>query len=130
MGAFSEFIHDFIFGVSPIITAFLELIGIYIILHGSVKSFILLVKSGFNFHNRRITILLGETLSLALQFKMGAEIIKTVTIREVSELLILSIVVALRVILSLVLHWEVNQASKEEHQEARARQEKDLEEID
>ena len=129
MGNFGDYVHTFIFGISPIITAFLELIGIYIILHGSIKSFVLLIKSKFDFHNRRITILLGETLSLALQFKMGAEIIKTVTIREVSELLILSIVVVLRVVLSFVLHWEVNQASKEEQQKARTLQKKYVDDI-
>lgn len=129
MENFGEYVHGLIFRISPIITAFLELIGIYIILHGSIKSFVLLIKSKFDFHNRRITILLGETLSLALQFKMGAEIIKTVTIREVSELLILSIVVVLRVVLSFVLHWEVNQASKEEQQKARTLQKKYIDDI-
>lgn len=129
MENFADHIHGFVFGISPIITAFLELIGIYIILHGSIKSFILLIKSKFDFHNRRITILLGETLSLALQFKMGAEIIKTVTIRGVSELIILSIVVVLRVVLSFVLHWEVDQASKEEKQKARQVQSDHLKDI-
>ena len=49
---------------------------------------------------------------------MGAEIVKTVVVRDLAELGILAIVIALRAVLSLLIHWEIKnerKAEKEEH---------------
>lgn len=117
MTAISDALHHFIFTVSPIITQILEIIGIGFIFIGSLITLWALFKSGFDFSNRAITIRFGEILAMALQFKLGAEIIKTVTIRDVSELIILSIVVILRIVLTLVVHWEIKAAEESNHLE-------------
>ncbi len=116
MATIESVLHYLVYNISPIITLILELIGIILIFYGSIKALWMLIQFKFDIHNRIITITLGEFLSLALQFKMGAEIIKTVTIRELSELFILSIVVVLRIVLSIVLHWEVKSANEEDLQ--------------
>ena len=58
---------------------------------------------------------LGRTLALALEFKMGAEIVNTVIIRDLKELGILAIIIALRAFLALLIHWEIK--SELRHQE-------------
>ena len=50
---------------------------------------------------------LANGLATALEFKMAAEILKTVLVREMSELLILGAVIALRALLSLLIHFEL-----------------------
>ena len=64
---------------------------------------------------------LGRALALALEFKMGAEIVNTVIVRNLEELGILAIVIALRAILALLIHWEIknekNLENREEKQE-------------
>ena len=46
-------------------------------------------------------------MAIALEFKMGAEILKTVLVRELSELLVLGAVIVLRALLSLLIHFEL-----------------------
>lgn len=98
--------------IAEIVVHTLELIGISIIVFGSVKTLIQL----FSKRNKRIniTIELGRALSLALEFKMGAEIVNTVIIRDLEELAILAIVIALRAVLSLLIHWEIRNEEKAE----------------
>lgn len=107
------FFEDLIHLISTPIIHILELIGILIIFIGCLRVLYIFIKSGFDFHDKAITITLGEVLALSLQFKLGAEIIKTVVIRDMQELLILSVVVVLRIVLSIVVHWEVNNANME-----------------
>ena len=55
---------------------------------------------------------LGKALSLALEFKMGAEIIKTVIIHNLNELAILGIVIIIRALLAFLIHWEIRLEEK------------------
>ncbi|MGX7091465.1 DUF1622 domain-containing protein [Hutsoniella sourekii] len=99
--------------LSPIVVHTLELIGIFIIAYGSIKSFLYLLKSRFDFNNSLVKLTLGEALALSLEFKLGAEIIKTVLVRDFQELVILVIVVILRVVLTFLIHWELQQVDLE-----------------
>ena len=87
----------------------LELIGISIIIFGSVKALTTVLTKVFNKSKptRNTMIDLGHTLALALEFKMGAEIVNTVIIHDLRELGILAIVIALRTILAILIHWEI-----------------------
>ena len=58
-----------------------------------------------------------KPIALALEFKMGAEIVKTVIVRDLAELGILAIVIALRAVLSLLIHWEIKNEKKAEKEE-------------
>ena len=96
--------------LSPIVVHSLELIGILIIIYGSIKALTIFFKDGMNLSNSLVKLTLGEALSLSLEFKLGAEIIKTVIVRDLNELIILGFVVVLRIVLTLLIHWEVKQA--------------------
>ena len=85
----------------------LELIGILIIIIGSFKAIIQIFSKLKKKQKTNIVINLGNTLALALEFKMGAEIVNTVIVRDLRELGTLAIVIALRAILSLLIHWEI-----------------------
>ena len=50
---------------------------------------------------------LGRTLAFALEFKMGAEIINTVIVRDLRELGILTVVILIRALLAVLIHWEI-----------------------
>ena len=45
---------------------------------------------------------------------MGAEIIKTVIARDLQELAILGVIIGLRAILALLIHWEIKTEMKEQ----------------
>lgn len=91
----------------PHVTSFLEFVGLLIILFGSIRALYYFVASKFNFEDEEVKIQLAQSLALALEFKLGAEILRSVIIHEVGEVIILSAVVILRVIMTFVIHWEI-----------------------
>ena len=96
----------------------LEIIGILILIVGAVR---VLIRTIIRLKNREsapqnVIIALGRTLALALEFKMGAEIVNTVIIRDLKELAVLAIIIALRAILALLIHWEIKTEREEEHE--------------
>lgn len=96
--------------LAEIVIVSLELIGILIIVIGSIRAVYKVIINKFSFNDNSIKIILGEALALSLEFKLGGEIIKTVVVRSMDELIILGIIVLLRVILTFVIHWEVEKA--------------------
>ena len=108
LGGYESVLHF----VAEIAILTLELIGIVIIIIGSFRSISNLISSLRRKCQTNIIIDLGKALSLALEFKMGAEIIKTVIVHSLSELGILAIVIALRAALALLIHWEIKNEEK------------------
>ena len=92
----------------------LEFIGIIIIIVGSFRALIRLIKCLIEKKDFQVVIDLGKALSLALEFKMGAEIIKTVLIHNLEELAILGIVILIRALLAFIIHWEMRMEEKNE----------------
>ena len=55
---------------------------------------------------------LASGLALSLEFKMAAEILKTVLIHDLTELTVLGAVIVLRALLSLLIHYELRHEEK------------------
>lgn len=103
----SNNIHHLLQGIVPVITGILEIIGVLIITYGSIKAIVALFRNHFRFDNEDTKLSLAQSLALALEFKMGAEILKTITVRTMEELMILAAIVLIRVVLTFVIHWEI-----------------------
>lgn len=58
---------------------------------------------------------LAQGIALALEFKLGGEVLRTVVAREWTELGILGGVIVLRGMLTFLLHWEIK--NEENHLE-------------
>ena len=61
---------------------------------------------------------LAQGIALALEFKLGSEVLRTVVVRSTSELLIAGAIVLLRAAMTFLIHWEIKN-EKAEHQEAK-----------
>ena len=105
-------IKDFLNPVAEISAGVLELIGIIIIIVGSFRALLKLFEHVTKKKPFHVATDLGKALSLALEFKMGAEIIKTVIIHNLEELAILGIVIIIRALLALIIHWEIHLEKK------------------
>jgi uncharacterized membrane protein len=116
---FEEFLHFF----AKTTVHSLEIVGIGIVIFGCFKVLLQYVKRLRNkeTESQNAVIALGRSLALALEFKMGAEIVNTVIVRELKELLILGIVIVLRALLAVLIHWEITTEEKEEKAHAMAR---------
>lgn len=79
-----------------------ELAGICILLITAVRGFINYFR-----HDEHIRLELAHGIALALEFKLGGEVLRTVIVREWTELAILGAVIVLRAVLTLLLHWEI-----------------------
>ena len=105
--------EDVIGYIALIIAFVIEIMGVVIITIGAVKAFVNYFRDAIKKTNHSIKIELGNALALALEFKMGAEILKTVVVREMTELIILGVVIVLRAILAVLIHWEIKNEKKE-----------------
>ena len=108
-------LHHLLESVIPVVISLLELIGVVIILVAGVKAFGEYVMNLIGKGHYNIKIDLGQALSLALEFKMGAEILKTVLVTKMEEIWILGAIIVLRAVLAFVIHWEVS--AEKSHQE-------------
>jgi uncharacterized membrane protein len=114
MTAFLDQYEHILHFVAELLAYTLELVGILIIVVGSFRALVRLIR---NFRSRgqfNVVIDLGRALALALEFKMGAEIIKTVIIHDIMELITLAIVILIRALLAVIIHWEIKMERKEE----------------
>ena len=67
-------------------------------------------------HDSSVRLKLAEGIALALEFKLGGEVLRTVLARDWNELAILGAVIALRGALTMLLHWEIkNEKREHEH---------------
>jgi len=112
MDILASWLHGILYPLAEISASVLEMIGIVIIVIGSFRALIRLAKCLIRRRPFHVVVDLGKALSLALEFKMGAEIIKTVIIHDLEELSILGIVVIIRALLTFIVHWEMRLEEK------------------
>ena len=124
LDAFFANYENFLHILAEITVHTLEIVGISVVIVGSAQVLIQLFKRFLNkgIEGQNPVIALGRSLGLALEFKMGAEIVKTVIVRDLKELLILGIIIALRAVLAVLIHWEITTEEKEERANALARE--------
>lgn len=79
-----------------------EMIGVVMIVLTAIRGVIAWIRK--NSHARLIA---AEGIAIALTFKMGGEVLRTVIVREWTELLILGAVVLLRVVMAIIIHYEI-----------------------
>ncbi|MCR1950941.1 MULTISPECIES: DUF1622 domain-containing protein [unclassified Clostridium] len=100
-------IEHFVELVTPFAIHLLESMGILIIIVGAVKAFYKFILNIITRNNYPIKVEFAQSLTLALEFKLGAEILKTVIVRSLDEMYILAAIIILRAILAFVIHWEM-----------------------
>lgn len=93
--------------ILPEIVSVLEIIGIVVITCGCTKAFFYYIKAFLTQKRFPIRIELANALALGLEFKMGAEILKTVLVRSLNEIFILGAIILLRAVLSMMIHYEI-----------------------
>ena len=120
LASYGEILHL----IAEFVILTVEIIGIFIVVFGSGKALYHYVRKLFDKSatSTNLVISLGRNLALALEFMMGAEILKTVILGEIMDLLALGIVVVLRAALAILIHWEITTEEKEEEAHAIARE--------
>ena len=90
----------------------MECVGVSILLVTAFKSI-----WGCLCRDEHVRLTLAKGIALSLEFKLGGEVLRTVIVREWSELAILGAIIILRGALTFLIHWEIKteEAKKQEN---------------
>ncbi|MCI8807278.1 MAG: DUF1622 domain-containing protein [Oscillospiraceae bacterium] len=86
-----------------------EMMGILVIAVSTLSAFGRYLRGLFTRSPGDVKSQLASGLALSLEFKMAAEILKTVLVRDMTELMVLGAVIILRALLSFLIHFEMKQ---------------------
>ena len=79
-----------------------EVIGVLMIVLTAMRGVIAWIMQKSN-----ARLIAAEGIAVALTFKLGGEVMRSVIVREWSELLILGAVVLLRAVMAILIHFEI-----------------------
>ncbi len=85
-----------------------EFIGVGIIIYAGIKGFINYLR-----RSPEMKITLAQGLAIGLEFKLGSEILKTVIVRDWTEIATVAGIIALRAALTFLIHWEIKEENKD-----------------
>ena len=99
-----ELLQEIVHHAAEIGIVIAEVIGISILIITAVKCFIKYFRK-----DEHVRLELAQGIALALEFKLGGEVLHTVTVSQDDwmALLFLGGIIALRAVLTLLLHWEI-----------------------
>ncbi len=100
--------------ILPYIISVLEIMGIIIVAWSGIYAFWQFIQNTFFHKTHNLQYNFATGLATGLEFKMAAEILKTVLIRDTSELIVLGAVILLRALLSVLIHFEMKEHNKKE----------------
>ena len=107
-------LHEYL----PILIHLIEIIGIFIIVTGAIKAFkdylIAFFKDGNTSELRHD---LGTAMVTGLEFKMAAEILRTVIVRTWQEVAMLGAIVVLREILFFFINKDIKEHNRQHTEE-------------
>lgn len=81
---------------------FFEFMGVIVIVLAGIKGIFDLIKK-----SPMTRLNLAKGMAMGLEFKIGSEILRTVLVRELSEIFIVAGIVLLRATITLLIHWEI-----------------------
>jgi len=96
----------------PLLIHIFEIMGIIVLTIGAFTAFYHYIKSKLVKDHYPVKHQFANAMVMALEFKMAAEILKTVLVRSLSELAFLGGIFLLRIIMTFVLEKELDQEDK------------------
>ena len=90
---------------------FVEFIGVLVVVGAIVKGIIDAIKK-----DEHMRLNLVEGIALAMSFKIGGELLRTVIVRNWDEILLLGAVILLRAALTFYIQWEIRIEKKKKEE--------------
>ncbi len=99
---FYELIEEYFDLAIRYVVLAIELVGTIVLIYAIIAAVVGLFK-----RQKHVRLKLAEGIALALEFKIGGELLRTVVVREWEELLILGAIILLRAALTFLIQWEI-----------------------
>ena len=96
------FLEETLKEIASLAILLFEYIGVVVIIFAGIRGIIHYIKRDPN-----TKLLLAKGLAMGLEFKLGSEILRTVVVRDLSEIYIVAGIIVLRAILTILIHWEI-----------------------
>ena len=96
----------------PLIINILEFMRILIVTIGAFRAFYHYIKTMLFKDHFPVKHQFANSMATGLEFKLAAEILTTVLIQSLSELVILGSIFLLRVLMTIVIEWEIKEDAK------------------
>lgn len=93
----------------PSLIHVLEAMGIIVLIIGAANGFYHYLVTLFYNHPSTARSHFANSMAISLEFKLAAEILKTVLVRTLDEIIILGAIILLRALMTLIIHWEIKQ---------------------
>ncbi len=103
------YLENFLYSCVGLAIHGFELVGVLIIIVAGIKGVIKYIKKESD-----VRLQLAQGMALGLEFKLGSEILRTVIVREFTEIALVAAIIAVRAALTFLIHWEIK---NEEHTE-------------
>lgn len=93
---------------------FVEFVGVLVVIGAIIKGIIDAIKK-----DEHMRLNLVEGIALAMSFKIGGELLRTVIVRNWDEILLLGAVILLRAALTFYIQWEIRIEKKKKEERER-----------
>ena len=103
-----EWMHNTLMVIGNAAIILFELIGVLVLVVTGIQGLIHYIK-----RDPLTRLKLAEGMAMGLEFKLGSEILRTVVVRDLSEILIVGAIILLRAALTFLIHWEIKNVKKE-----------------
>ena len=94
-----------------------ELVGVVVLIVAGVQGVVNYIR-----HDPMVRLKLAKGMALCLEFKLGSEILRTVVVRQFSEIAIVGAIIVLRAALTFLIHWEIKTEEAQMEQELEQKQ--------
>ena len=91
---------------------FFEFVGVIVIIISGLKGVYAYVR-----RSPDMKITLAQGLAIGLEFKLCSEILKTVIVREWTEIVTVAGIIALRAALTFLIHWDIKEENHEKDEQ-------------
>jgi len=85
-----------------------EYIGVFVLIITGIRGIV-----NYLTRNPLTRLNLAKGMSMGLEFKLGSEILRTVVLRDLSEIAIVAGIIAVRAALTFLIHWEIKNEEAE-----------------
>ena len=102
-----EVLHHFLGVIVEYCIFIFEIVGVMILLWAGIKGVMNFLKK-----DPHTGLKLAEGMAMALQFKLGGEILRTVVISKFNDIFMVGGIILLRVALTVVIHWEIKNSQE------------------
>lgn len=102
MGNLFELLENIVNWLAEYAIVLFEIVGIVTIIAAGIQGVVGLFR-----RDPLTRLKLAKGMAMALEFKLGGEILRTVVVREFSEIMMVGAIILLRAALTFLIHWEI-----------------------